>query len=258
MFSVVRRLALSGLSGGMRSFIARPFAKRTEKKVEDVKAKTSAPIVKAKKREPVVPGAIDAEIPDLQKYQKGDVLRKLNFETLVKPVLDKLKSLGFNQKHFNLIAKVNPKAFVVTDRPEKKGDPLRLIEMLEKDLKVSNPDVIRSFILRRPQVLTQSIDQTRTTILGFKDLMRLSEDDFSYLIRKNPHMFFFDKKKGAKIGKLLVQGLQYDWKTAMEMAQKKPLILNGHLEDLEKMQLYLYEAGFTCDELKQLVDIDLK
>lgn len=159
--------------------VARRFAKlnvKREKRTENEVTTQEGNV--AGGQEPEL-GPIDKYVPQLSQLKGAKWLRGLNYETEVKPILEKYTELGMVPEHLNKLAKRYPASMAVTNNPQKKTDVLALSKHLKEKYGLTDGAKIKTLLLRWPDVLQSTLEafdkqvESRAKELGINEVSQI-------------------------------------------------------------------------------------
>lgn len=168
---------LTKLAGAM--FLRRSFAATRLKKAE---TRVDEPEEEAP--QPKLPrtieklGIVDDHVSALRENLNTQWMRELDFETKIRPVLNKYKELGLSQDDLNNLAKKWPEGLVLNNNPEKKMDIFELIEHLGSKYGVKNPAQLRNIISTAPEYMMNSKSSLDERIDRLQNFLQLDNVNF--------------------------------------------------------------------------------
>jgi hypothetical protein len=159
-----------------RSIVWRAFAEAKLKTGETSTAEAEEGQTKQKVRRNVEKlGIVDSHVPSLRENPNTDWIRKLDFDSKIKPVLNKYKELGLAQEDLNILANSWPEGFVLNNNAEKKMDVFELSSHLASKYGVTDPKLIRGIITTAPRYLMISRSELDERVDRLKKYLNLDD-----------------------------------------------------------------------------------
>lgn len=118
-------------------------------------------------------GIVDQHVSALRENLGSNWLRQLDFETKVKPVLNKFKELGFTEDDLNVLARKWPDGLAINNNPEKKMDIFELTAHLGSKYGIKKPEQIREMVTTSREFLmisSQGLDERVERLANFLQL----------------------------------------------------------------------------------------
>lgn len=123
-------------------------------------------------------GIVDQHVSGLRENLGTQWIRKLDFDSKIKPALNKFKELGFKEEDLNILAKKWPDGLVLNNNPDKKMDIFELSKHLESRYGIKSPETIRRIVTSTPDFMMVSSDGLDERVDRLANFLQLDQVNF--------------------------------------------------------------------------------